>query len=98
MKVAEVDVLDRLHRKEWRTALEIANQLDAERGESVLTRPSVYAFLYLLLTSGLVEARLRQPQQRFIPEHEFRLTQSGHLRRIEKPRRLWSLEPMPQPI
>ena len=97
MRVVEVDVLDRLHRREWRTAVEIANQLAAERGESLLTRPQVYAFLYLLLTSGLVEARLRHPQQRLIPEHEFRLTQSGYMRRCDEPRRLPWLEPMFQP-
>ena len=97
MKVAEVDVLDRLHRREWRTALEVANQLAAERGDSVLTRPSVYAFLYLLLSSGVIESRLRRPQQRVIPEHEFRLTQSGYMRRCDEPRRMQSMELMSQP-
>ena len=98
MRMAEVDILNRLHRQEWRTALEIANQLEAERGGSLLTRPRVYAFLYLMLTSGVVEARLRQPQERFIPEHEFRLRQSGYLRRVDEPRRPFSMEPMLQPI
>jgi DNA-binding PadR family transcriptional regulator len=97
MKVVEVDVLDRLHRREWRTALEIAERLDAERGESLMTRPSVYALLYLLLSSGVIESRLRRPQQRFIPEHEFRLTQSGRMRRCDEPR-IQPLEPMLQPI
>jgi len=97
MKVAEVDILDRLHRREWRTALEIARQLDAERGESFLTTPSVYALLYLLLSSGVIEGRLRHPRRHLIPEHEFRLTQSGYMRRCDEPRRLPWLQPMFQP-
>ena len=97
MTVGEVDVLDRLHRREWRTALEIANQLAVERGENLLTRPSVYALLYLLLISGVIESRLRQPQRRLIPEHEFRLTQSGYMRRCDEPRLVRSAELLPQP-
>jgi len=94
--LAEADVLKRLSRREWRTALEVTEQLDAEYGASLLTRLSVHVLLYWLWSTGGVQGRARVPQECLLPEHEFRLTRNGYMRRCEEPRPAPSYELLPQ--